>query len=103
MELGISERIMLLQILPGEGDYITFKILDELKAQLAFSEEEIKKYSIKTEANLITWNASIIELKEIEMGDKAKEIIANALDELEKKNKINASNVGLYEKFVLNK
>ena len=98
MKLAVIERIELMKILPKEGNYITFKILIGLKSALSFNEKEFKEFGMIEKDGLIHWNKSVN--KEIEIGDKAKEIIITALQEIEKAGKLTESTYLLYEKFV---
>ena len=98
MQLGILDRVTLLQVLPAEGNYITFKILNDLKAELSFSEKEIEECGLEVSENKIAWKLSFD--KDVNVGDKANEIIVTALKKLDGEGKINASNVSLYEKFI---
>lgn len=44
MELTITERIKLLEVLPVQEDILTIKILRKLKETLSFSEEELELF-----------------------------------------------------------
>jgi hypothetical protein len=98
MKLNVLERITLLQVLPTEGSYITFQILISLKKSLSFTEKEIKEFNINEKEGRVTWKKS--EDKEIEVGEKATDIIKTALEKLDKEGKINEQNITLYEKFI---
>jgi len=98
MKLNVLERITLLQLLPTEGSYITFKILIDLKANLAFNEKEIKEFKIEEKDGRVTWRKS--EEKEIVIGEKAGDIVVEALKKLDDAGKINDQNIVLYEKFI---
>lgn len=100
MKLNVLDRITLLGSLPAEGSYLTFKILTNLKAELSFSEEEIKGCEIVEKDGRIYWNASVDKEVDCE-GDKAKELIKEALKKLDEVGKINSNNVSTYEKFML--
>lgn len=100
MKLSILDRIILLQVLPQEGNYLTYKITTELKSNLSFSEEEIKLYNIRTENDKVLWNVEAAVEKEITIGEKANEIIIEALGKLDSEGKINSLTIGTYEKFI---
>lgn len=101
MKLNVFDRVTLLSILPPpEGDYLTFKIRANLRTELSFSEEELKECNITQATGKVQWDKSID--KEIEIGDKAKEIIQMTLKErLDAAGRINENNVSLYEKFII--
>ena len=98
MKLSVLERIILLQVLPTEGTYITFQILISLKKSLSFTEKEIKEFGISEKEGRVTWGKT--EDKEIEIGEKATEIIVGSFKKLDKDGKINEQNINLYEKFI---
>jgi hypothetical protein len=107
MELSILQRIILQSVLPPEGDYVTIKIIRDLKAELGFSEEEIKKFNITQEGTKIFWDMKSAEgkegLKKINIGPKALDIIVKSLKDLNAQKKINEQNADLYELFVVKK
>ena len=103
MKLNIVERINLMGILPAETNYVTYKIVNDLKGNLSFSEDELKEYEMKFENDMVFFNPAKSKDKEIEIGEKATDIIIEALNKLDKENKINEHNISLYEKFVINK
>ena len=103
MKLNTLERINLMGILPTETNYVTYKIVNDLKGNLSFSEDELKEYEMKFENDMVFFNPAKSKDKEIEIGEKATDIIIEALNKLDKENKINNNNISLYEKFVINK
>ena len=100
MNLNIMERIILLGILPKEGDYATLKILNKLKMALSFTEEEIKEWGITSDPATTTTRWAIGGEAEIPMGEKATDIVVDALKELDRKKKLPDGAMGVYEKFI---
>lgn len=99
MKLTVLERILLLNILPTEGDLTTITIVRELREALSFSEEEHKKAKLKTNAEgRITWKDSFE--KTVEIKGKALEIARHALNHLNDEKKLNVGHISLYEKIV---
>jgi len=103
MKLNIQERIALLQILPAEGDIVTLRVLRDTQKMIGFSDEDLKKYNIVTKDQQVTWNTKGAKEVEIELGEKATEIIKEALLKLDKEKKLNGSQITIYEKFVQDK
>ena len=109
MKLNIPERILLLQILPVESDFVGLKVLQDLRNVLGFSEENHKEYEIKSvptkdgTGTNFTWNDKGSEELEIEIGEKAQEIIKEQLEELDKEKKLKPQYFSVYEKFVQDK
>jgi hypothetical protein len=101
MKLNVLERIMLQSVLPKESNYATFRIIMELKSHLSFSETEIKRFRITVKGEQILWQNS--EEVEVEIGEKATDIIKTALVQLDKDGKLNEQVISLYEKFMIPK
>ena len=101
MKLNLMERLVVLQILPQEGNFATLKIVRKLQETLSPSEEEFKEFEIKQDGDQVRWNPKGLEEREIELGDKAKEIVAEALKKLDKDNKLTPQLMLVYEKFVV--
>ena len=100
MNLSVLERIVLLQVLPKEGDYTTLKILMNLRLSLSFTEEEIKKWGITSdpEKGSTSWDES--GEAEIPIGEKATDIIVSAFRKLDRDKKLEPIMMGTYEKFI---
>lgn len=103
MKLSALERLVILGTLPKEGSYATLKILMNLKMSLAFTEEEIKKWGIVSDLakNQTAWKTN--GETEIPIGEKATDIIVDALKKLDQQNKLPAEAMSAYEKFVQEK
>jgi len=100
MKLTVLERFTGLQILPQEGDFVTLKIMRKLKEALAMSEKELVEFEIKQEGNQVLWNKKGEEEREIKIGEKATDLIVDALTKLDKEKKLTENHFSLYEKFV---
>lgn len=97
MKLSVLERITLLGILPAEGDVITVRVLMKLKKDLGFTEQEIKDFNIKSADGQITWsNAAEVE---IEVGERATDIVKDALKKLNDEKKLREELLPVYDKF----
>jgi hypothetical protein len=104
MKLNVAERVALLQILPTEGDFTTLKVLRGLQESVGFSEEDHKKFKLKTKETRVSWDP-VEGIKEIEIkiGDKGKEIIKEALLKMDSEKKLIPNLFTVYEKFVQDK
>ena len=100
MELTVFERLILLEILPSEGDFLTLKIVRKMREDLSFSEEEHKNLQFVQEENLVRWNKAAEENKPITFGEKAISIIKAALNKLNNDKKLTEQHFTLYEKFI---
>ena len=103
MKLTVKERVILLSVLPGEGDFLSLKLVRKLREDLSFSEEETKMFEMKHDKakGQISWdpNCTGVE-KEVEIGLKTYEIIKEALEALNRQKKLQDGMIELYEKFV---
>ena len=102
MELNVFERLNLLNILPKEGTFITLKIVRQLREALSFSEDEIKvlNFQQNIKEGTIQWNTAADIIKDVAIGEKATDMVVDALKELDKQKKLTEQHIGLYEKFV---
>jgi hypothetical protein len=99
MELSVGDRLILLSVLPQEGNIMEWKIIKTIKESLGFSEEEHKILKFQTEGDSVKWELGVPD-KEVTFGEKATDIIVNAFKELNKRKKLREEHIPLYEKFV---
>uniref|UniRef100_A0A6M3LFR9 Uncharacterized protein n=1 Tax=viral metagenome TaxID=1070528 RepID=A0A6M3LFR9_9ZZZZ len=100
MELDVRERLILLSILPQEGNFITLKVMRQLREGLSFNEEELKQYSFVQNEDRVTWDDKVEQVKEIEIGEKATDIIKESLKKLNETKKLKDEHYTIYEKFM---
>ncbi len=100
MELGTFDRLILLNILPKEGDFTTLKIIRKLREDLSFSEEEHAALEFKNEGGNVQWKQAGDIPKEVTIGEKATDLIVEVLKKLDKEKKLQESHVSIYERFV---
>lgn len=100
MNMSVLERLVTLSVLPKEGDYATLKILTNLRLALSLSEEEIKAWGITSDpaSGRTEWKDN--GEADIPIGEKATDIIVDALKKLDKERKLPANAMSLYEKFI---
>jgi len=103
IELTIMERIVLLSILPKEGDFTTLKLVRKLREDLSFDEREHKALSFEQVGDQVRWDAdkAVQFVKRFTFGDKQLQIISNALKKLDEQKKLQNEHFTLYEKFVV--
>lgn len=102
-ELSVMERLVLLNILPKEGDFTTIKLLRKLRENLSFDEEEHKELMFVQDGDQVRWNEGIALTKQIQIGEKQSDIIHDALKKLNDGKKLTDQHFSLYEKFVANR
>jgi hypothetical protein len=94
-------RLMALSLLPKENDLLFWKILQELKKKLSFSNEEIKELNVKMDPQFTTWDRSKDIPKVIEFTDIEVKIITDALKALDSQKKITEEHLPLCMAFGL--
>ena len=52
MKLTVSDRLILLSIIPQQGDFTTLKIIRSMRDDLSFSEDDHKKLQFRLEEGL---------------------------------------------------
>ncbi len=100
MILTIHERLLVLGVLPKENNYVTLKILDELRMNLSYTEKELEKWEIdiNEETQMVSWKEN--GEADIPIGEKATGIIVDQLRKLDKQDKLTLSLMSVYEKFI---
>lgn len=100
MELNVYDRLILLNIMPKEGDFTTLKIVRKLREDLSFSEDEHKALEFKNENGQVQWKQAGDVPKEVSIGEKAADLIADVLKKLDKEKKLQEAHYRVYELFV---
>ena len=122
MELSVFERLMLLNILPAEGDLPTLRVVRKMREDLSFTEAEHAALHFVSLEGQVTWrtalpkeeaeampedkaaelNAYIAALNkgvEIALGPKAREIARETLEKMNKEKKLREEHLSLCDKF----
>jgi len=99
MQLNLNERFAVLQITPQEGNFATLKVVNDLRMVLSPTEAEFKEFEIHQEGEMLKWNGKGKEEREIKIGEKATDIIVEALKKLDKEKKLTQNQFTIYEKF----
>ncbi len=100
MELRVYDRLILLNILPKEGDFTTLKIIRKLREDLSFSESEHAILQFKQDGGNVQWKQEGDIPIEISIGEKATDLIVEVLKKLDKEKKLQDQHFSLYELFV---
>jgi len=100
MLLNVKQRLLLLNILPDEGNYDTLKIVRDQQNLLSFNEEELKRLGIRREGEMYQWNEAADEPVDISIGEMASNMIKMALRQLDARGQLKVEFLPLYEHFV---
>lgn len=104
MELTVLERLVLLNVLPKEGDFTTLKLVRVAREALSFNDIENQKLKFVQDGEQVRWDeAAGRELtRDIELGEMMTIKIVEELKKLESEKKLRDDHFTLYEKFVEN-
>ena len=101
MKLTVAERFATLGVLPEQGDFLTLKVLRQLREALSFDEDEMKFYSFKEKGDRLYWDESKdTHTKDFEFGDKQTELVVSALQKLDSQKQLTEEHFSIYEKFI---
>lgn len=104
MYLTIAERIVLLELLPKEGDWAAYKEIHNARMILSLTAEEEKKFEFKVSNGQATWNQEGQKYEaELPITDWMTTTYQEILRKKVADKKLNyAREASLYEKFVVN-
>lgn len=101
MKLSAIERVVLFDLLPKEGDFVTIKDLRKLKESLTLTKEERGKAGLVDEGEFIRLKTpSAVEDKDFKIENLSKDIVIKALKTLNDQAKLTENHISLYEKFI---
>jgi len=98
-KLSIGERLIILQLLPQEGNYATLKLIRDLGNKIGISADEHTEFELTQVGDKISWNEKGKEEKPIDLKIKEIEIITAALEKLDSEKKLEFRHFSIFEKF----
>jgi len=99
MLLNVGERLALLNTLPAEGNFLTMKIIADIRDAVSFSEQDFTKLDFRQKNERLTWDSEKDMGKEVKIGLKGRSIVHDALAKLDKEGKMRPEHLLLCEKF----
>ena len=99
-KLNVGERIIISQILPKEGNFVTLKLIRDLQSKIGITADEHSEYEIVQENDIVRWNEKGKEEKSFDFKTKELEIISKELEKLDEDNKLNYQHFSIFEKFI---
>lgn len=96
------ERVAIQDLLQSynEGNYVTFKVLGELRNKVGFNSEEVKEFDIKQTGNNVTWNEKGNTPREFTLNEMEVNLVRDQLIAKDKANKLIQLYLSIYEMFV---
>ncbi len=103
MKFSVKERLMLLSIMPSQGNLITLRLIRQAREELGFNEAEHENLSLGVEENSYHWDDKAeaeAGPKKIELGPVVRDIILKAFEVLDVAESLELIHLALYEKFI---
>ncbi len=97
MELSVKDRIVLLSVLPREGNLTTIRQLRELREALSFTDEEHECYGMREIEDRIFWDSE--GTKDVPISPRMLTLIADEFRRLDERGKFRDEMLDTYEKF----
>lgn len=100
MNFTVEERLLLLHLLPKQGNYATLKLVREFREDLSLTEQENKELNVQYNDGAYSWNVDKVKSRYIEMGEMRMKMVVDALKQLDADNKLSEEFLPLYERFI---
>lgn len=102
MKLFLVERMLILELIPTEGDYATLKEVRKTREMLSLTPEENKKFNIERKDGIMTWDSpGTTYEKDIPLSEWATTTIQEELRRRNTEKKLDDRIFPLYEKFIV--
>ena len=102
MELSVLDRLLILNILPEEGNVITLKMIRDIKELVGFNAEEVGFLKFEYPGGGVRWDPEYKDYTvEVDLPGAFREYIKERLMDLNKKEKLHEEHISIYDKFVV--
>jgi hypothetical protein len=99
--LNCVERLVMLSIMPREGNFITLRMMRDIVARVGFSAAEIVEFGIEELSDgRVRWTQDVPTERPFTFAEAEVNLIKKALKKMDEDEKLNADSVSLYEKFM---
>jgi len=101
MLLTVTERLLLLKVLPAEGDFTTVKTIRQTREALAFDDDVADGRMAKEgDGGAMTIKWEVDYGTDIDLPKASERLLADALKALDKQKKLTEAHLPLCEKFL---
>jgi hypothetical protein len=101
MKLNIPDRLLLLGVIPKQGNFLTLKIVKDLIDKISFSSKELEEYQLTEKNGQVNWKTDKTDYeKDIELSGSEKAVIIDALKNLDGKKELTLDMLRIYDKFL---
>jgi len=98
MKLNIQERLTLVNLVPEKGSFVTMSIVEGLRLVLYPSEVEVKKFDLKQNERVLTWNDEGTKRVEIKLSDLQRKFLMDILEERSQENDLDFQQYTTYKR-----
>jgi hypothetical protein len=101
MKLTINNRILILNLLPRQGDITMLKQLRVLKEDLSFTDKEKESWNLDFDAaqGMVKWDEKKVKDVDINISERMQKLMATELKKLNKAHKLEDPHLELWEMF----
>ncbi len=100
MKLSIADRLLLLEMLPAQGNILTLRVVRDARKLLEFRQDELERFEIMQAGPSIRWNQEKAEEADIPLSDAALGIARETIKTLDAEKKLTATHIPLWEKLM---
>lgn len=98
-ELSVLNRILILSVVPVEGDLLTMRVVKNFREKVSFTENELVEFNLKNNNGMFTWDRNKERKIEFEITPKETEMIKEGIEKLNKENKLTEQFIELCDMF----
>ena len=99
MKLDVKDRLVLQNLLPQEGNFVTLRVIQEARKSLSFTDEELTTICFKQKDTQLSWKTNLT--KDITLKPSIREILKLKLKELDDKGTLLEPHIRFYQILVL--
>jgi hypothetical protein len=101
MELKVLDRLMILSVLPKEGNIVTLRLRQDLIKKVGLSAAEMDEYEVAQSAEGgVKWNPTKAKVVNLDFSDSEKAVIRDALKQKDADKLLTDSHLSVWEMFV---
>ena len=98
-DLGVLERMLIIGLIPPQGDITRLRQLREFRERMSFSDEERTKFGIEQlEGMNVVWKTS--EPKTYQLSPDEVKMIKSALRVLDREKQLTVDHIPLWDQFI---
>jgi len=98
-KLNVLERLVVLNVLPKEGSFVTLRVIRGIIEKVGYSPQEISDFEITEFEGQTQWNTNGNVPKSFELSEVEVDIIRKQLKKLDGENKLVQEMFSTFEKF----